>query len=217
MLAILTPMRLLLLDTCGDNGSLALAESGEVVRERMLLPRAASAQLVGAIRDELRALGWPLRTLDAVCVVSGPGSFTGVRVGLAAAKGMCEVAGLALVTLSRLEVLLHASCGTKDVAVLDAGRGEFYVRSAEQDERLLGHEQLLELAAGRRVVVAEDKLLRPLQALQPTLVPLSAAHALPLSGIRIRQGSDNVDSADANYVRNARALYAGGGAASNAQ
>ena len=208
-------MRLLLLDTCGDNGSLALAESGDVVRERMLLPRAASAQLVGTIRDELGALDWPLRTLDAVCVVSGPGSFTGVRVGLAAAKGMCEVAGLALVTLSRLEVLLHASRGTKDVAVLDAGRGEFYVRSAEQDERLLGHEQLLELAAGRRVVVAEDKLLCTLQALQPTLVPLSAAHALPLSGIRIRQGSDNVESADANYVRTARALYAGGGTASD--
>src|ERR1700749_3687735 len=125
-------MRLLLLDTCGETGSLALAEEGTVLRERVLPERAASAQLVQAIREELESLSWLLRSLDAVGVVNGPGSFTGVRVGLAAAKGLCEVAGLRLVTISRLAVLLSKGRSANDeIAALDAGRGEFYVRAAD--------------------------------------------------------------------------------------
>ena len=154
-------MRLLLLDTCGDNASLALAEAGRVLRERTLPPRAASAQLIAAIREELSTLGWPLASLHAVGVVSGPGSFTGVRVGLAAAKGLCEVGGLRMAAVSRLAVLLDAAGGhTSDLAVLDAGRGEFYVRSGEA-EALLTHEELTVLAgraAASRVLVAEEKL-----------------------------------------------------------
>ena len=205
-------MRLLLIDTCGENGSLALAENDTVLRERALAARAASAHLVGAIRQELAELSWPLRTLHAVCVVNGPGSFTGVRVGLAAGKGLCDVAGVRLVTLSRLKVLLRAGGIDADAwAVLDAGREEFYVHSGKEvQERLLGRDELLRVAAGKPVLIAEERLLARLDTLACTLVGLSAANALPLALERLQQGSDSVETTDASYVREARALYTAG-------
>ncbi len=207
-------MRLLLIDTCGETGSSALAENGEVLREHTFEPRAASAELVPAIRKRLAELGWALRTLDAVCVVNGPGSFTGVRVGLAAAKGLCEVAGLRLVTLSRLEVLLAAGgTAANALAVLDAGRGEFYVRLAKDGsgEVLWSRGELESAAKNARLLVAEERLLSSLQPLEPAFVPLSAAAALGLAAERLaRGGGDSVGEADANYVRSARTLYGAG-------
>src|SRR5579875_3740092 len=123
-------MRLLLLDTCGENASIALAENGSVLHQTVLPPRAASAQLMRTIRSEMDVLQWPLRSLRGVGVVSGPGSFTGVRVGLAAAKGICEVTGLPLAAVSRLALLLAAGGEpADDLGVLDAGRGGCYVRA----------------------------------------------------------------------------------------
>lgn len=206
-----TSMRLLVLDTCGELGSLALAEDRTVLRERTLPARSASAELVGAIREELAALAWPLRSLEAIGVVNGPGSFTGVRVGLAAAKGVCEVTGAKLLLLSRLEVLLTAGPhGDDSLALLDAGRGEFYVRSERgKDERLMSRADLSQIAAHAHVILAEEKLQLPLQDLQATLIDLAARHALPLALGKLSAGVDDVSSADANYVRSARTLYAG--------
>lgn len=206
-------MRLLLIDTCGDNASLALAQNGEVLRERTLPARTASAHLVSAIHEELGALAWPLRSLQGVCVVNGPGSFTGVRVGLAAAKGLCEVAHLRLLTLSRLEVLLEAgNAHGSELAVLDAGRGEFYVRFADgAAEELLSHQELLTLIAERvvpRILFAEQKSLASLGCLPAVCICLSAAHAMRLAMMRQQAAPDDVAATDANYVRDARALYA---------
>ncbi len=75
-------------------------------------------------------LGGSLAELDAVGVVGGPGSFTGVRSGMAVAKGFCEAAALRLAVVSRLEVLADAAALKDGLAVLDAGRGELYVRDA---------------------------------------------------------------------------------------
>ncbi len=205
-----TFMRLLLLDTCGETGSLALTENGTMLRERTLASPSPSAQLVGAIREELAVLAWPLRSLDGVGVVNGPGSFTGVRVGLAAAKGLCDVAGLRLTTLSRLEVLLHAGeAGSQDIAVLDAGRREFYVRSVgSREETVITLKELQErVPMGGRVLVSEEKLLAVLAPTPVSWLRLSAAHALALAEARLRDSGDSVEMSDASYVRPARGLY----------
>ncbi len=117
--------RLLLIDTCGSEATVALAAGREVVEERVLPGRSASEALVSVIAGVLATQGWRVADLHAVVVVRGPGSFTGVRVGLSAAKGLAEASGLRLLALSRLEVLAAKVSGDV-IAVLQAGRGEVF-------------------------------------------------------------------------------------------
>ena len=72
---------------------------------------------------------WDKAEVDGFVVVSGPGSFTGLRVGLSTVKGLCEVLGKPLATVSMLEALVitHGRPGESVIAVLDAGRAEIYV------------------------------------------------------------------------------------------
>ena len=134
---------LLAIDTCGPSGSVALGrltDSGaEILGETTLEGRTYSATLVAAVEALLKAHKTPLRQVGAIIVVNGPGSFTGVRVGLSAAKGLAEGSGLPVVALSRLAVLA-AKSGVADAA-LDAHRHEIYFRLGEQ-ELLAGAEEL---------------------------------------------------------------------------
>src|SRR6202046_4071844 len=87
--------RLLLIDTCGETAGIALTSGEEILASEDLARGSASAEIIDAIRRLLQTQpGGQLRDLDAIGVVHGPGSFTGIRTGLAAAKGLCEAAGL---------------------------------------------------------------------------------------------------------------------------
>jgi len=84
--------------------------------------------------------------LDAFMVISGPGSFTGLRVGLAAIKGLAEILQKPIVAISLLEVVAIAAGAEGDVlALLDAGRGEVYAGKYEvsRDAARVRSEQLL--------------------------------------------------------------------------
>ena len=98
-------MKILLIDTCGATGSLALANSTHPLAVATLPGRSAAERLVPAIHALATSSGLSLSQLDAIAVVHGPGSFTGVRVGLSAAKGLCHALNLPLIAISRLAVL----------------------------------------------------------------------------------------------------------------
>lgn len=204
-------MKVLVIDTCGEVGSVALGEGETVVASEMLPARGSSSALLPAIARLLEAQGWTLGELDGVGVVNGPGSFTGVRVGLAAAKGLCEAVGIPLVGVSRLEMLAEAAGLSDGLAVLDAGRGEFYVRGMARDsgvrEALCGMEELREMAACVRVIVAEEHLLERLVELHPEMVGLPAGLALPLVLRGLSADSGDAGLVDANYVRGEREIY----------
>lgn len=118
----------LVMDTCGEGGYVAVVSTVDraALSERHLQNRATQEQLLPAIREALTEAAVPLASLCSVAVVRGPGSFTGVRIGLAAAKGLCEAASLPLLTLSRLVVLAHAVEPKPAWSWLQAGRGEVY-------------------------------------------------------------------------------------------
>ena len=120
--------RLLLIDTCGETAGVALSCGQDVFAAEDLARGSASAEIVQAIRRLLEQQGLRLRDLDAVGAVSGPGSFTGTRAGLATAKGLCEAAALSLAAVSRLEVLADAAELRDGFSALDAGRNEDYDR-----------------------------------------------------------------------------------------
>jgi tRNA threonylcarbamoyladenosine biosynthesis protein TsaB len=203
-------MRLLLIHTAGNEGSVALAEEREIVAAEDLPGRSSSERLVPAVRRLMELQGWNLRDLTAVVVVHGPGSFTGVRVGLSAAKGLSEAGGIPLIAISRL-ALLAATAGKSDEtvhAVLDAGRGEFYYGEYAGHrclrEALFSHEEVsAAVPDSGLVVVSEEKVVEMLSELHPRFVDEPAAgDALPLALERI-SGNEFDDAAllDANYLR----------------
>lgn len=136
-------MIVLAIDTCGSSGSVALGRvepgSTTVLAQSELAGKTYSAQLVPAIHAMLAAEGIDAATLEAIVAVSGPGSFTGIRVGLSTAKGLAEALQIPILTVSRLAVL--AWKGHTPSAALDAGRSEFYFR-AESREFLLSAKDL---------------------------------------------------------------------------
>ena len=127
--------RILALDTTGEFGSIALVEDGRVVDEILLhSPEGFGHILYEHLARLLDRHGWLPREIDCFAAAAGPGSFTGVRVGLAAAKGLAEAGGRPVAAVSNLEAI--AACGTRPLraAVLDARRGEVY--GAVYDSRL---------------------------------------------------------------------------------
>jgi tRNA threonylcarbamoyladenosine biosynthesis protein TsaB len=209
-------MKLLLIDTCGSEGSVAIADVGgdsPSIVSATLPGRSASEKLIGAVRELTRQTGIALSDLDAISVVSGPGSFTGVRVGLSAAKGLCEALNVPLIAISRLAVLASAAAakpGTHVFAALDAGRGEFYLGEYLEGVKL--REELVESDAlrarigrsdDRALVVCEEPVATALRSFAPQFVPEpDAASSLSLALTRVRtRHFDDIASADANYLR----------------
>ena len=125
--------RILGIDTCGATGSLAIVDArvsnnaGQrltVLAEAELAGRTSAARLIPTVRELLLEAQCTLAELEAIVVVHGPGSFTGIRIGVSAAKALAEAVELPLIAVSRLRVLAE-SHGARSAA-LDAGRGEFY-------------------------------------------------------------------------------------------
>jgi tRNA threonylcarbamoyladenosine biosynthesis protein TsaB len=199
--------RLLLIDTCGDTAGVALSVGPEVLVAEDLARGSASAEIVSAVRRLLSQVGWRLAELGAVGVVNGPGSFTGMRAGLATAKGLCEAAELPMVAVSRLEVLADAASLSDGLAVLDAGRGELYVRDGASGREWLCSIQAFEETVGDRAVVVEARLAGRFTACQPVLYSLHAGDALGVVTRRLQTGGSDVSLTDANYVRDESDVY----------
>ena len=204
---------LLSIDTCGPSGSVALGRLAggtvEILGQKELAGRSYSATLVAAVGELLAGAGVRLNQLAGIVAVHGPGSFTGVRVGLSAVKGLAEVKRTPVVAVSRLEVLAwKAGVGA---AALDAHRHEVFLRlggnGIDAHEMLAGAEELASLSpAPERVAVcdaAEDLLAAAWPGAERVRTPApSAADALQLCAGRVAQG-EFVDLAllDGNYLR----------------
>ncbi len=120
-------VRLLALDTTGEFGGIALVDERGVAEEVMLRsPEGFAHVLFGQIGQLLVRHGLSLSDIDAFASASGPGSFTGVRVGLAAAKGLAEAAGRRVVAVSNLQALAWFGTRAMRATVMDARRGQVY-------------------------------------------------------------------------------------------
>lgn len=200
-------MHLVAIDTCGALGSVALVRlDGDdltVLTETELAGKTYSARLIPAIRAMLSEHVVGVASLSGIVVTSGPGSFTGIRIGLSTAKGLAEAHSIPLLAVSRLAVLAH--CAQSQAAALDAHRGEIYFGSytGSPGERLVGGEDFGREAAAleRPLAVCEEAvhLLAPMATLVPAPTAADAARfALP----RLRAGEyDDPLLLDGNYLR----------------
>src|SRR6202051_4705290 len=164
-------MLLLVTDTSGKQGSVALARAEErdrneveVIEGAFLAGGMFAAQLIPQIAVLLDKHGLRKADIDAFIGVSGPGSFTGLRVGLAAIKALGEILKKPIVAVSLLEVVaLAGKTEGKVAALLDAGRGEAYFGAYEiagaavqvLQERLLSKDEFLSAASGSTVITPD--------------------------------------------------------------
>jgi tRNA threonylcarbamoyl adenosine modification protein YeaZ/ribosomal-protein-alanine acetyltransferase len=207
-------MLLLAIDTCGPTGSIALGQlvRGElhILGETSLGGQRPSETLVGYACEMLRMAGVQLPQLGAIVAVNGPGGFTGVRVGLAAVKGLAESAQIPVVAVSRLEVL--ATKVKTASAALDAHRHEVFLRISGPDgqarELLAGAAELAaDVPPPKRIAVCDEAAAQLLSEAWPTTELVrttapTAADALRLCAPRVAAG-EFVDLAllDGNYLR----------------
>jgi tRNA threonylcarbamoyladenosine biosynthesis protein TsaB len=218
-------MLLLSIDTCGPLGTVAVARLNanglEILGQTELPGKTYSAQLVPSIREILSHHNVTLAEIATIVVTNGPGSFTGIRIGLSTAKGLAEPTSIPILAVSRLVVLANkaqASNRFVRAAALDASRGELYfgaypdgpdgavyrvVSPSSPDEGLLSSDNFRDIAEGLAfcLAICEESL----QALAPqaTLVPPPTAtdalrYALPR--LRARDFNDPT-TLDGNYLR----------------
>ena len=138
--------RILLIETSTAQLTSALAEDGAVTAFRISgEPRMQAALTAPFVKEVLDDKGLTVRDLDAVCVGKGPGSYTGLRVGVSTAKGLCFGAGLPLLSAGTLDVLVSeahrlgvvpAGCH-RIVPMVDARRMEVYAAVFTPDGRQL--------------------------------------------------------------------------------
>jgi tRNA threonylcarbamoyladenosine biosynthesis protein TsaB len=211
-------MLLLAVDSSDRNGSIALAKCGpgeawNVLEMVALVGGTFSAQLVPQIATLLTKYGFSKQDIAAFAVVSGPGSFTGLRIGLAAIKALGEILEKPIAAVSLLEaVAIAGNSRGRVVAALDAGRNEVYAGEYEvgsgakpPGERLVTQAELLTIATGQTIVTPDRKL-----------ADIVRSAGLPVKEIR-RPGSDAIarigwrkilsgeivspEMLDANYIR----------------
>lgn len=125
-------MLVLGVDTSWKHGSIALVRDEQVLGSAPLEGGTFSAQLVPQIARLLAENKLKKTELDGFSVVSGPGSFTGLRVGLAAVKGLAEILHKPIAATTVLEAMaLGSGKDGKIACALDAGRGEVFVGEYE--------------------------------------------------------------------------------------
>ena len=160
--------KLLFIETSTSLCSTALAEDGCIVcSRRSSEPRAHASLTAVFVKEMMDEAGWAAP--DAVCVSMGPGSYTGLRVGVSTAKGLCFGAGIPLIAIGTLDVLVSGALGAKRLIVpmIDARRMEVYtaVFSPEGKQltpveaKIIGPESFAdELAAGPVLFIGDGAL-----------------------------------------------------------
>ena len=200
---------ILAVDTTSQHGSIALARD----RELFAVEEVFSADGFGHVLFQ-RVIGLLERNrvglpeIECYAAAAGPGSFTGVRIGLTAAKGLAEAHGKKVVAISNLLALAFAGRGALRAPVIDARRGEIYAAVYDADLRPVVPEavaplpRFLELVAGRPVTFVSTGF-EPTPGLD--LFTVSPALAGPVALLAARAFAEGralaPEQADANYIR----------------
>ncbi|MEX2112490.1 MAG: tRNA (adenosine(37)-N6)-threonylcarbamoyltransferase complex dimerization subunit type 1 TsaB [Pirellulales bacterium] len=128
-------MRILAIETIGLRGSVAALARDRLLAERQLDPEQRSAQsLAPGIAALLHEVGWQPRDIQLVAVATGPGSFTGLRIGVTTAKSFAYAVGCQLIGVHTLAAIAARAGVDRVWTVLDAERGELFAAEFSRDE-----------------------------------------------------------------------------------
>jgi tRNA threonylcarbamoyladenosine biosynthesis protein TsaB len=223
-------MLLLAVDTSGKHGSIALARCGledacEVLEVAALPGGTFSAELIPQIAVLLDRHGFSKAEIGAFAVVSGPGSFTGLRIGMAVIKALAEVLAKPIVAVSLLEAVAAASHSRGKIkAAIEAGRNEIFLGEYDAGsdgthlirERLFARDQWLESARDSLIVTPDNALAEAarVHGLRVVEVERPLGDAIARLGWRKIASGETVspEALDANYIGRSEAeLFVKGG------
>jgi tRNA threonylcarbamoyladenosine biosynthesis protein TsaB len=217
-------MLLLAIDTSGRQGSIALARAEEnhtprdieMIEIMPLVGGTFSAQLIPQISTLISSNGYTRDAIGGLAVVCGPGSFTGLRVGLAALKALAEILNKPIAAVSLLEVIAFVSGANAEVvAAIDAGRGNVYVgeynpsgktpKASSQQERMLGLADFLKQYRNSQIVTPDSNIAVACSQASlsvMTIPPVSADAVARLGWLKIEMGETTTpDGLEANYIQ----------------
>ena len=136
-------MRILAIDTATEACSVALADNGSTHAHFELCPREHTQRILPMVQDMLTAGSLSLEQLDVLAFGRGPGSFTGVRIGIGIAQGLALGANLPLTGVSTLATMAEGAWrktgATRVLAAIDARMGEVYWAEYQRDEQGIWH------------------------------------------------------------------------------
>ena len=195
-------MKILGIDSSGLVATVAIQSDDILVGEYTIHNKKTHSQtLLPMIQDMLRMAEVPVEELDAIAVAAGPGSFTGLRIGAATAKGLGQALNIPLVAVSSLEGLAYNLAGADALVcpIMDARRnqayygiydvsGELPVVVAEQDAAPIDTVLQKARETGREMIFVGDG------------VPVFANRIAEEEGLAYRLGADNVRYQKASSV-----------------
>jgi tRNA threonylcarbamoyladenosine biosynthesis protein TsaB len=194
--------RIIALDTTSEYGSIALSEGGVVIEEIELHSTDGFGHLLFGRLDELmRRHGWTYDSVAGFAAGAGPGSFTGVRVGLAAVKGLAEACGAKAAAVSNLQAMAVFGRSAVRAPFFDARRGEIYGGVFDAECSPLADETVCMFADWRESLPAGAELLCQSPesfGVEATKVPRALAPAI--AKLAPACWADPIEL-DANYVR----------------
>lgn len=205
------------IDTTTALGSLALADGGTVIEEMPLhSPDGFGHTVFGEIAALLVRRGLRLADIALFAAAAGPGSFTGVRVGLTAVKGFAAALGKPAAAISNLQALALLGVGSRRAAVLDARRGEIYGAIYDESGTALSRETVAEFGNWLEALPQLETSFvftdpAPFAAAMDAsrfagAARITACRALAGAVARLAWGhAQNPELLDANYVRKADA------------
>ena len=189
-------MTLLAFDTSMAACSAAVWRDGIVARRFQAMSRGHAEALFPMIREVMTEAGISFADLSAIAVTRGPGSFTGVRVGVAAARGLALAADRPIIAATSLEVIAHGAAQRLTpeqarepfVVAMDARRGELYCQqfaggravsdaqalSPEDCAHTMPHEECVAVGSGAPLLAKGAGTERRVIALQSDILPDAA-------------------------------------------
>jgi tRNA threonylcarbamoyladenosine biosynthesis protein TsaB len=222
-------MLILAIDTSGQSGGITLAQadagSFRVVESAAIAGGTFSAQLIPTLAALLKKHGYGVKDLEGFAAASGPGSFTGLRVGLSAIKGLAETLHKPIATVSVLEALgSMAGRRGKIAAAINAGRKEVFLGVYQRNGDSAGEKSDDALIKQREELLTQQDFLATLATERPAVIITSgaalaelaaASHSAvvvvtpPGSEVIARIGAGkllagetvSVEALDANYLR----------------
>jgi tRNA threonylcarbamoyladenosine biosynthesis protein TsaB len=220
-------MLILAVDTSGKQGSVALARGDaaefELIESVPVAGGTFSAQLIPAIASLLARHGISKEKLEGIAAASGPGSFTGLRVGLAAVKGLGETLRIPIASVSILEACAHVQRGSatqgRVLVVLDASRGDFFLGKFQltengqqpRGESLVNMEEFLHCVREEKqqqmLCSPDESVVQSLgrQGISVVKIDRPGSAEIALLGLRKIAAGEVVspEALDANYIRRA--------------